>query len=218
MFRYEMIAVNKGYGRRKILRDFGLAIVTGEMLAITGPSGAGKSTLLNILGLFDRVDSGTVLAQGKPVPRPNSGAARGYIRDHVGYLFQNYALVESDTVRANLALALTYSKSPVPKARQIEEALAFVGLPQAAGRRVFTLSGGEQQRVAVARLMLKPCDIVLADEPTAALDSENRDIVLALLKELNSTGKTVVIATHDEKVAVACSRQVALRSSAPLPE
>ncbi|MCP2261313.1 putative ABC transport system ATP-binding protein [Streptoalloteichus tenebrarius] len=206
----ELLGVRKQYGGRKILDDFSLQIEAGEMVALTGASGSGKSTLLNIIGLLDAPDGGEVRILGDRAPKPRSRAANRILRHHLGYLFQNFALIDSESVAHNLEIALTYSGRATSKQRRIAEALEQVGLPGAEERKVFSLSGGEQQRVAVARLLLKPCDIVLADEPTGSLDAENRDIVLSLLRSLNEAGKTIVIATHDKVVAGSCSRLIAL--------
>ncbi|MCH7230616.1 ABC transporter ATP-binding protein [Glycomyces sp. L485] len=209
----ELIGVRKQFGAHAVLEGFDLQIEAGEMVALTGPSGSGKSTLLNIIGLLEAPDHGEVRILGDRAPKPRSRAANRYLRHHLGYLFQNYALIDSASVEHNLDIALTYSSERGSKKRRIAEALAHVGLPGAENRRIFSLSGGEQQRVAVARLLLKPCEIVLADEPTGSLDFENRDIVLGLLRELNKAGKTVVIATHDEAVVSACSRAVDLNGT-----
>ncbi|NBH12394.1 ABC transporter ATP-binding protein [Amycolatopsis sp. SID8362] len=206
--RCELSGVRKQYGGRRVLDGFGLRVEAGEFVALTGASGMGKSTVLNLIGLLDAPDSGAVRLLGRAAPGPHSRAANRLRRSSLGYLFQNFALIDSDTVAQNLGIALTYAGRGTPKRERIAEALAQVGLPGAEDRRIFSLSGGEQQRVAVARLLLKPCDIVLADEPTGSLDSENRDVVLGLLRRLNEAGKTIVVATHDEAVAGACSRVV----------
>ena len=206
-FCCELLGVRKQYGARIVLDGFDLRVEAGEFIALTGASGTGKSTVLNLIGLLDAPDSGEVRVLGNKAPGPHTRAANHLRRSHLGYLFQNFALVDSESVAHNLDIALTYAGGG-PKRERIAEALAQVGLPGAETRKVFSLSGGEQQRVAVARLLLKPCDIVLADEPTGSLDAENRDVVLGLLHKLNESGKTIVVATHDELVAGSCSRVV----------
>lgn len=209
-FDCELLGIRKQYGDRIVLDDFDLQVEAGEMIALTGSSGSGKSTLLNMIGLLDVPDAGEVRILGGKAPGPRTRAANRLRRLHLGYLFQNFALIDSESVAYNLEVALTYSSRRSSKGRRIAEALAQVGLPGAENRKIYSLSGGEQQRVAVARLLLKPCDIVLADEPTGSLDAENRDIVIGLLHQINEAGKTIIIATHDDAVVSSCSRTVSL--------
>ncbi|WP_116199657.1 ABC transporter ATP-binding protein [Amycolatopsis circi] len=209
-FSCELRGTRKQYGRHQVLDDFDLRIEAGEFTALTGASGAGKSTVLNLLGLLEGPDAGEVRLFGERAPRPRSRAANLVRRNRLGYLFQNFALIDSETVQHNLEVALTYAKRGTPKQDRIKEALAQVGLRKAESRKIHSLSGGEQQRVAVARLLLKPCELVLADEPTGSLDAKNRDRVLDLLRKLNEAGKTIIVATHDEAVAERCSRVVDL--------
>ncbi|WP_199199171.1 ABC transporter ATP-binding protein [Amycolatopsis sp. CA-128772] len=207
-FCCELREVRKQYGERRVLDGFSLGVEPGEFVALTGASGAGKSTVLNLFGLLDAPGSGAVRVLGRAAPGPHTRAANRLRRSHLGYLFQNFALIDSESVAHNLGIALTYADRGVPKRERIADALERVGLPGAEHRKIHSLSGGEQQRIAVARLLLKPCDIVLADEPTGSLDTENRDIVLALLRELNKAGKTIIVATHDDAVARNCSRVI----------
>ena len=213
----ELRGVRKQYGGRRVLDGFDLTVEAGEFVALTGASGTGKSTVLNLLGLLDAPDSGEVRLFGHAAPGPHSHAANRLRRSRLGYLFQNFALIDSESVAHNLGIALTYAGRGRPKRERIAEALTRVGLPGAEHRKIFSLSGGEQQRVAVARLLLKPCDLVLADEPTGSLDADNRDVVLALLRELNKAGKTVVVATHDEVVAGNASRVVDVPTHLAMP-
>lgn len=206
----ELRAVRKRYGGRLVLNDFDLQVKTGEMLALTGASGTGKSTILNLIGLLDAPDAGEIRVLGGAAPGPRSRAANRLRRLNLGYLFQNFALIDNGSVAHNLEIALTGSRDRAPKEQKIAAALDEVGLPGSENRKVYSLSGGEQQRVAVARLLLKPCDIVLADEPTGSLDDDNRATVIGLLRKLCVAGKTVILATHDDKVAARCSRTVSL--------
>ncbi|MDN5816278.1 ATP-binding cassette domain-containing protein, partial [Yaniella sp.] len=200
------------YKSRTLFKSINLKVFPGEMIAIMGPSGSGKSTLLNILGLLDVPDSGEVLFQGAPAPKPRSRAAVRYRRERLGYLFQNFALIEDATVKQNLEIALAYVPRSDRTAKRIDSVLTTVGLQGVENRRIYSFSGGEQQRIALARLLLKPCDIVLADEPTGSLDNHNRDQILALLKELPEAGKATLIVTHDETVAQACNRVIHLNN------
>ena len=207
----ELIGVGKSYDGHAVVSGIDLAVKKGEMLAITGKSGSGKSTLLNIIGLLETADQGEAQLFGEPSPRVGSAKATRMLRFKLGYLFQNFALIDGESVDYNLRIAQAYTKglrSDRQEARR--SALRAVGLPNSGGQKVYQLSGGEQQRVAIARLMLKPCDLVLADEPTGSLDATNADSVLAMLRELNAGGKTMIIVTHDDRVAAACDRVIAL--------
>lgn len=216
---YELTGITKSYDGIRVLDGVDLRIETGEMIALTGPSGSGKSTLLNILGLLEHPDAGSLLLFGQSAPRPRSRAARQQLRHNLGYLFQNFALIDDASIRANLDVALTYAGGSEPAAQRREDALARVGLTGDQRRRVATLSGGEQQRLAIARLLLRPCRVILADEPTGSLDDGNRDRVLELLNELHHRGKTIIIATHDAQVVAACDRSLNLEGSpGPTPD
>lgn len=204
--------VEKAYDERAVLSRVNLSVDHGEMVAVTGPSGSGKSTILNLAGLLDSPDAGEIRLFGSTAPRPRSRAATLLLRHRLGYLFQNFALIDSATVHENLKVALTYSFDQSDLTRQIARILKRVGLPGYENRRVYSLSGGEQQRVAIARLWLKPCELVLADEPTGSLDEDNRDEIVKLLQEMNSDGRTIVIATHDLRVAEICTRTVEVNS------
>jgi putative ABC transport system ATP-binding protein len=208
-----LAAVSKSFGERQVLHMLDLTVARGEFVAITGKSGSGKSTLLNIIGLLDRADRGTVELFGKPSPKIGSRAARELLRDKIGYLFQNAALIDQDTVEDNLKLAQRYAETPSSgsgRALRRREALQAVGLDGFERQKVYELSGGEQLRLAVACLLLKPGDLVLADEPTGSLDAENRDEVIRLLLSLRELGKTVIVVTHDPVVAASADRTVSL--------
>ena len=203
---YELDGVGKRYRGRTVLRDLHLHLDQGEMVALTGPSGAGKSTLLNLIGLIETPDQGTIAIDGATAPKAGTRAANRHIRHRVAYLFQSYGLIDNATVAANLRLALTYSADRRRKDRQISQALELVGLAGSQRQKVYTMSGGEQQRVAIARAYLKPSDILLADEPTGSLDKDNAAAVLRLIRGMCDTGKTVVIATHDDTARDTCDR------------
>lgn len=204
----ELIGVSKKYGDKVIFDEYSLKIEEGEFVALVGESGCGKSTLLNIIGLIEKYDKGYICIDGNDGINANSVTATKLRRSEISYLFQNFALVDEETVFYNLKLALRYTKGN--KHEKIKTALEAVGLSGYENKKIYQLSGGEQQRVALARVMIKPSKIVLADEPTGSLDAENRDMVMHMLKELQKQGKTIVMVTHDMHVASMCDRIVKL--------
>ncbi len=197
--------LNKSFGEKEVIRNFNYEIFDGTMIAITGKSGCGKSTLLNILGLLDTDYSGEILYDNIFLSKENEKKRNEYIRNNINYLFQNYALIDMETVDDNLLLALEYEKlSKDKKKEKINKALELVDLKGFNNKKIFTLSGGEQQRVALARVILKRGNIVLADEPTGNLDIENSNKVMKILKKLQEDGRTIIIVTHDENIAKQC--------------
>lgn len=208
----ELKNITKKFENKTVFANFNLQIDQNEMVAIIGPSGSGKSTLLNILGLIDKVDDGDYQFEQYTNIKPNSRLAQKIIREKISYLFQNFALIEEDTVLQNLLLALKYvKKSKKEKTEIITAALQKVGLSEYLNSKIYELSGGQQQRIAVARAIIKPSELVLADEPTGSLDSKNRDEIIKLLLELNDAGKTVIVVTHDSHVAEKCHRVLELK-------
>lgn len=204
----EMKGISKSFGEKQIFDNLDLQIEQGEMVAIMGDSGSGKTTLLNMLGLIEPLSSGEIIIFGSRNPKVNAKASEKIIREHISYLYQNYALIEDENVFENLRLALRYvRKSNTAKIEMIGKALHQVGLTGYEKHMVFACSGGEQQRIALARAMLKPGELVLADEPTGSLDKENREIVMRLLHDLHRSGKTIVIVTHDPDIAASCGKQ-----------
>lgn len=199
----------KAFDRRILFEKVSFRVAAGTMTAITGPSGWGKSTLLNCLGLLEPVTSGSIMIGGEEVTRFGPRARRIFRRDALGYLFQNYALIEHATVAFNLEVALGARRAERrPDAMGIEDALEQVGLPGQGGEPVYRLSGGEQQRVALARLLVRSPRVVLADEPTGALDDVNAEMVLTSLSALAARGAAVVVATHSPKVVAACAAEI----------
>lgn len=208
----ELKNITKKFENKTVFANFNLQIDQNEMVAIIGPSGSGKSTLLNILGLIDKVDDGDYQFEQYTNIKPNSRLAQKIIRKKISYLFQNFALIEEDTVLQNLLLALKYVKqSKKEKTEIVTAALQKVGLSEYLNSKIYELSGGQQQRIAVAKAIIKPSELVLADEPTGSLDSKNRDEIIKLLLELNDAGKTVIVVTHDSHVAEKCHRVLELK-------
>lgn len=203
--------MSKRFKEKVIFNHFDLEINDGDLVAIVGKSGCGKTTLLNILGLIDFDYDGCVLYDGVNTKQLKKSKRQLFIRNRINYLFQNYALVDDMSVEENMNLALYYEKlSKKEKEDIIKNALASVGLSGYEKKIIYTLSGGEQQRVSLARTMIKRGNIILADEPTGNLDDENREIVLKNLIALNKLGKTVIIVTHDEYIAQKCTRIIEL--------
>lgn len=201
----------KTFKDKKVLENVNFEIRQGEMISIVGESGKGKSTLLNIIGLISEKTSGDIYLFGKRNVKTHSHQATYLRREKIGYLFQNYGLVEEETVSWNLKLVLEYKKLRKSEKRdRIRKALKDVGLEGFEDYPVYKLSGGEQQRVALARILLQECELILADEPTGSLDSGNRDAVMEILKKLKKKNKAIIIVTHDLYVAGMCDRQIEL--------
>lgn len=204
----EIMDVTKKYGDRVIFDHINMEIREGEMTALIGPSGCGKSTLLNIIGLLEDFNNGKVRIFGKEIPRINSRKATMLRRNTVNYLFQSSALVGDMTVYQNLMLAMHFVRiSQKEKEIRINRMLHEVGLPKMKSAVVNTLSGGEQQRVALARTLLKPGKLILADEPTGALDEKSAEKVFLLLRDLCvQYKKTVIMVTHNMELAQQADR------------
>lgn len=190
----EIKNLNKKFDEKIVFLDFNLTIENGDFIIFSGPSGCGKTTLLNMIGAIEKIDNGEIIVDGIDIR--NKRNHLNYFRTKIGFLFQNFALVDNKTVKENLKFIRKDCKTNL----SIEEALSIVGLEEKLNKKVYTLSGGEQQRVALARLMLKKCDIILADEPTGSLDKKNAESVLNILKQLNKQGKTIILVTHDEDI------------------
>lgn len=206
----KMENIVKKYEDKLIFDHYNLTINAGEYVVIIGKSGSGKSTLLNLIGLLDRPNSGKITLFGQSNIKPFSFKAETLLKNKIGYLFQNFALIDDETVYENLLLAL--DKQDHKQAQKlIKEALDKVLLSGYEKKLVYKCSGGEQQRIAIARLLLKKCDLVLADEPSGSLDHENKLIVAKLLKELNEQGKTVIIVTHDDYFKQFASQLIELK-------
>jgi putative ABC transport system ATP-binding protein len=194
----EAKGITKTLGGRVLFSNYHLCVQEGSFLAITGESGTGKTTLLNMLSLLEKPDVGEITIANKTNPGKRE---KMLLRRHmIGYLFQNYALLPNETVEKNIQIALRYLKKGDPNAI-IAESLARVGLKGFEKKKVYALSGGEQQRVAFARMIAKDSRYIFADEPTGNLDSKNTDLIYSLLKELYTQGKTVLLVTHDLELA-----------------
>ena len=195
--------LTKKFKEKPIFEDVSCTLETGKSYAIVGKSGAGKTTFLNILSGLEKATSGKVEFNDLNI---NSKNRKKLYRDYFGFVFQNFALIDTETVKQNLRLGLTNSKlSKTEKDNKMRAALAQVGLGKMQlQQKIYTLSGGEQQRVALARIILKEPKVIFADEPTGSLDAENSQLVLRTLLTNFDSDATVVIATHDPMVWQQC--------------
>ncbi|MFG2285628.1 ATP-binding cassette domain-containing protein [Streptomyces sp. NPDC048595] len=210
----DIVKLSKTFGTRTLWADVTATVSRGEMLALVGPSGSGKSTLLNCIGLLEKPNAGEIRYEGKDIIRFGRREVRKFRRDVLGYLFQNYALIENATVAANLDVAAKPQRINRGEAGvTIAGALDRVGLAGREKEKIHHLSGGEQQRVALARLMVKQPALVLADEPTGALDHANAKTVIDILREMSDAGCAVVIATHDDRVRDRCDAAFAVNEN-----
>lgn len=207
-----MRGVRKQFGAHVIFEHLNLDVGAGEFVAITGESGSGKSTFLNLVSGIERADQGEIQVAGFDAGRMSGRAYTMFLRRELAFLFQNFALIEDQTVHDNLKIAQRYVQGSAAQKRESEaKALEYVGLGGFQKRMVYELSGGEQQRVAIARLLLKPCRLILADEPTGSLDRENAGVVMGMLKELQRQGKTLIMVTHDGGIMAYADRKLYLR-------
>lgn len=196
--------VKKTIGGHVIFDDLSMQIADQEFAVLTGPSGCGKTTLLHMIGGIEPVDSGDILVGDFNVAKGKN--LMHYYRHEVGFLFQNFALVERKTVAENLSMIRKDARSSL----SMTDALRRVGMEGKEKQMVYSLSGGEQQRIALARLMMKQCSLILADEPTGSLDPNNAAQVMGILKSFSEMGKTVIMVTHAPNLIEPSMRHIAL--------
>ena len=205
--------ITKSFGSLQVLKGIDLDIQQGEVISIVGPSGAGKTTLLQIMGTLDEADSGSVVINGTDVSQLSQKALARFRNRQIGFVFQFHQLLPEFTAIENIMIpAFIAGKGRREARRRAEELLAFMGLTERAGHKPAELSGGEKQRVAVARALVNKPVVVLADEPSGSLDSANKAELHALFFRLrDEMGQTFVIVTHDEQLAATTDRTIHLR-------
>lgn len=206
----ELKNVSKIYGDLHALDNVSLKVEKGEWVAIMGPSGSGKSTMMNIIGCMDKPTQGEVLLDGVDIAKESAKSLTNIRRDKIGLIFQQFHLVSYLTALENVMMAQYYHS--VPDEKEAMEALERVGLADRAKHLPSQLSGGEQQRVCVARALINYPEIILADEPTGNLDEANEEIVVELFRKLHEEGTTLIVVTHDPEVAEVAQRTLVLRN------
>ena len=204
--------LSKYYGAKRVIENISFEISDREFVALIGPSGSGKSTLLNLIGLLETVDEGTIMIDGEILPQVNSKKATHLRRNVLNYLFQSNALIPNESVSDNLMLALHYTNlTKEEKDKKIKTVVSKVHRESFLESRINELSGGEQQRIAIARAILKPGELILADEPTGSLDPQMAQKAFELLKLLRDEyGKTIILVTHNMDQAQQCDRIIDL--------
>ncbi|CYV30258.1 ABC transporter ATP-binding protein [Streptococcus suis] len=208
--------INKSYKNGdqelRVLKDIDLEVEEGEFLAIMGPSGSGKSTLMNIIGLLDRSSSGNYWLEGEEVSQLSEKKLAQVRNDQIGFVFQQFFLLSKLNALQNVELPLIYAGVPSSKRKELaQQYLEKVELAERMAHLPSELSGGQKQRVAIARALVNTPAIILADEPTGALDTKTGEQIMQLLTELNNEGKTIIMVTHEPEIAAYAKRKIVLR-------
>ena len=211
--------LSKTYMQGKIpvhaLNDVSFDVQKGEFMSIVGPSGSGKSTLLSLIGLLDAPTKGSVFIDGEEVTKVKESEAPKIRREKIGFVFQHYNLIPTLTAVENVDIAMRFARVPKRKRRErAVELLTRMGLGDRMKHKPSELSGGEQQRVSIARALANHPAIILADEPTGEVDTKTRDVIVGILRELSERGQTILVVTHDTAVAGKTDRIVMMRDGA----
>ncbi|RXZ27599.1 ABC transporter ATP-binding protein [Fusobacterium necrophorum] len=204
----EVKNVSKIYGELHALKDVNLTVKKGEWVAIMGSSGSGKSTMMNIIGCMDKPSVGEVILDGQNITKETQKSLTEIRREKIGLIFQQFHLIPYLTALENVMVAQYYHS--IPDEQEALDALEIVGLKERAHHLPSQLSGGEQQRVCIARALINSPEIILADEPTGNLDEMNENIVINILKKLHAEGTTIIVVTHDAEVGSAAERKIIL--------
>lgn len=206
----EMKNIYKSFGKdhneRKLFEDFSFKISKGDMVAIMGKSGSGKTTLLNIIGGLESIDKGTYLFNGDDVSKFSEKELLDFRRKNISYIFQNFALINEYSIMDNILLPLRYRYNNVNKKtiNNARELLKKLDIAYVENQKIENLSGGEKKRIAIARSLISNTNVILADEPTGALDEKSGHMIMELFKQMKNVGKTIIIVTHDIDVAKKC--------------
>ena len=204
----KLVDVSKIYGELKALDKINLSVEKGEWISIMGPSGSGKTTMMNIIGAMDKPSLGEVILDGEDIAKKSPKELTVIRRDKIGLIFQQFHLVNYLSALENVMMSQYYHS--MPDAQEAMEALAAVGLADRAKHLPNQLSGGEQQRVCIARALINHPTILLADEPTGNLDEKNEYIVLDIFEKLHNAGSTIIVVTHDPEVGEESERMITL--------
>ncbi|MGL5417712.1 MAG: ABC transporter ATP-binding protein [Clostridium sp.] len=214
MVKINLKGVTRIYGKGDsvvtALKNVNLKVEKGEFISIMGVSGSGKSTLLNIIGCVDKPTDGIYELNGVDYSKESFNELSKIRNKEISFIFQNFALIEELTVKENIFLPLDYRKGKVDKKKNLEE-LEKMGLVELFSKKVKDLSGGQKQRVAIGRSLVQGSEVILADEPTGALDEENSKIIMELLEELNKEGKTIIVVTHNKFVESYSKRKLYMK-------
>lgn len=212
----ELKNIRKEYVKKNFkftaIDNINLSVEKGDFIAIMGPSGAGKSTLLNIIGCMDQLTEGEYYLNGKLINKLNNKELSKIRNSTISFVFQDFALMKEYSVYDNVELPLSYRNlSNKEKKQMVTAQLEALGIEDQIKKKPNELSGGQQQRVAIARALVGDVEIILADEPTGALDSKTGMEIMNILSEINKKGKTIIIVTHDEKVASYCNKKIIIK-------
>ena len=212
----ELDNITRSFGTLQVLKGISLKVERGEVISITGPSGAGKTTLLQIMGSLDKPDTGRVLYDGQDITRMNEKSISSFRNKHIGFVFQFHQLLPEFTALENITIPMLISGQGMRQANaRAKELLELMGLADRADHKPSELSGGEKQRIAVARALANQPDVILADEPSGSLDTKNKEELHKLFFNLrDKLGQTFVIVTHDESLAAMTDRTIHLLDGA----
>ena len=218
-----LVGINKIYNKGKssevqALKKIDLTVEKGEFLAIVGTSGAGKSTLLKVIGCIDAPTKGDYYFKEKKIDFKSNKECSKLRKKEIGFVLQDFGLIENESVLSNVMLPLYFSGFKDSKKEAADKILKLLKIDDLRNKKIYQLSGGQKQRVAICRALINDPEIIIADEPTGALDNKTSNEIMQLFKELNQNGKTIIIVTHDMKIADNCRRQIIISDGCIIEE